>query len=465
MFVGRQRELNRLSGYLERVRSTGRGEFVGIRGRRQVGKSTLVEEFTRRAHVPSVYFAASKGAAPAHELGEFVRIAEGSDSAFATAFGSVEPRDWSGALRLLAQAITEPVVVVLDELPWLTAATPELEGVLQTAWDRHLSNVPVLLLVLGSEISMMERLGEYGRPLYQRMREMVLEPLTVADTAKMLGLSPAAAFDAQVVSGGFPRILQDWAPGEAAMTFVARQLAESTSPLVVIGERVLNAEFPPQTQARELVLAIGAGETTFTSIGRRTGINQGSLSRTLASLRGDLRVITARRPLSGAPSRLVQYAVEDLYLRFWLQFVAPQFELILRGRGDVAAEEITRRWIDYRGRAVEPLIRGSIERLLPDERFGATRYVGSYWTRTHDVEVDLVGSTAPNAPAAVTFVGSVKWRDKAAFARADLLDLAAQRSRVPGADSSTPLVAVARTRVDSDADISLVAEDLLDAWR
>ncbi len=465
MFVGRQRELDQLTRHLERVRSTGRGEFVGIRGRRQVGKSTLVEEFTRRCRVPSVYFAASKIAPPAQELAEFVRLTENSGSSVATAFDAVEPRDWSGALRLVAQAISEPVVVVLDELPWLIGGTPELEGALQTAWDRYLSQVPVLLIVLGSDVSMMERLGEYGRPLYQRMREMVLEPLTVADTADMLGLPPAGAFDAQLVSGGFPRILQDWSQGEPAMDFVARQLGESTSPLVVIGERVLNAEFPPQTQARDVLLAIGAGETTFTNIGRRTGINQGSLSRTLALLRTDLRVVDAQRPLSSAPSRLVHYTVDDLYLRFWLQFIAPQFELILRGRGDLAGDEIARRWIDYRGRAVEPLVRRSIERLLPDERFGAARHVGSYWTRTNDVEVDLVGSTAPTAPADVAFVGSIKWRDQAPFTRDDLLELATHRARVPGADGSTPLVAVARTQVTGDADVSLVADDLLGAWR
>lgn len=464
MFVGRVRELERLSRHLDDVRSTGSGRFVAIRGRRQVGKSTLVEEFIHRAGVPALFFSASKGAAPDRELHEFVRIAESSGPLFASAFGSVAPRDWSGAMRLLAAAVTEPAVVVLDELPWLAAGEPQLEGALQTAWDRHLSRVPVLLVALGSDLSMMEQLGEYGRPLYQRMGEIVLDPLTVADTAQLLGLDAAEAFDAQLVAGGFPRVLQDWRPGAGAMSFVAEQLAESTSPLVVIGERVLNAEFPPATQAREVLFAVGAGETTFTNISRRTGMNQGSLSRTLGVLGRDLRVVRADRPLSGAPSRLTQYTIDDHYLRFWLRFIAPRTELVLRGRGDLAADEIATAWPEYRGRAVEPLVRRSIERLLPDDRFGATRHVGSFWTRASDVEVDLVGSPEPEAPAAVAFVGSIKWRDRAAFTRADLLHLAAQRSRVPGAED-VPLVGVARTKVTGDVDVALRAEDLLAAWR
>lgn len=462
MFVGRIRELGRLQRHLDRVRDSGQGTFVGVRGRRQVGKSTLLEEFITRTRTPSLFFTASRGAGPDRELAEFARLAMESATEFGALFRSATPRDWAGALRLLAQGVTEPTIVVLDELPWLATGDPAVESALQTAWDRYLSRTPVLLVALGSDVSMMEQLGEYGRPLHQRMRELLLEPLNVRETGELLDLDPAQAFDAQLVAGGFPRILQDWPQGRSAMDFVTEQLADSTSPLVVIGERVLNAEFPTSTQARDVLTAIGAGETTFGHIGSRTGTNQGSLSRTLAALT-DLRVVTVDRPLSGAASRLTSYTVADNYLRFWLRFVAPRMELILRGRGELVAAEISRSWSGYRGRAVEPLVRRSIERLLPDERLGASLHVGSYWTRTGEVEVDLVGSPSPEAPAAVSFVGSVKWREQAPFARPDLLALAAQRAKVPGADDA-PLVGVARTVVTADVDLAYTAQHLLAAW-
>lgn len=119
---------------------------------------------------------------------------------------------------------------------------------------------------------------------------------------------------------------------------------------------MLNAEFPPATQACAVVTAIGSGETTFRNIGRRTGINEGSLSRTLAVLTRDLRVVAAERPLPGASSRLSRYVIDDPYLRFWLHFVAGRMELILRGRGVIAAAEVAASWTEYRGRAVEPLV-------------------------------------------------------------------------------------------------------------
>jgi len=56
---------------MARVQTTGEGMIVTIRGRRQVGKSTLVEEFLRNEDVPHVFFAASFGADPAGQRASF----------------------------------------------------------------------------------------------------------------------------------------------------------------------------------------------------------------------------------------------------------------------------------------------------------------------------------------------------------------------------------------------------------
>jgi len=60
-FVGRRGYMATLEAELGRVRQTGRGRLVSMRGR--VGKSRLVDEFLRRgAHspVPYVFFTASR---------------------------------------------------------------------------------------------------------------------------------------------------------------------------------------------------------------------------------------------------------------------------------------------------------------------------------------------------------------------------------------------------------------------
>ena len=125
-------------------------------------------------------------------------------------------------------------------------------------------------------------------------------------------------------------------------------------------------------------------------------------------------------------------------------------------------------WSAYRGKAVEPLVRESIFRMLPDKRFGEAQYVGGYWTRKGDVEVDLVGAEKMVRPRHVAFVGSIKWRERIPFGGRDLGRIAAQRDEVPGTDEDPVLVSVSREGFDKRGrglDTALVPEDLLEAWK
>ena len=111
-------------------------------------------------------------------------------------------------------------------------------------------------------------------------------------------------------------------------------------------------------------------------------------------------------------------------------------------------------------------MREAVERLLPDARFGDARYVGGYWTRTNDVEVDLVGARERATPKRLAFIGSIKWRERAPFDRQDLAALVDRRSKVPGADERTLLLAVSRSGAAvGGLDITLGPGELLGAWR
>jgi hypothetical protein len=79
--------------------------------------------------------------------------------------------------------------------------------------------------------------------------------------------------------------------------------------------------------------------------------------------------------------------------------------------------------------------------------------------------IDLVGADREPVAQRISFVGSIKWRDHHPFDERDLAELIAHRSRMPGADESTPLLAVARSTVAVDSPRALGPEDLLAAWR
>ncbi|MCW3840905.1 ATP-binding protein [Micromonospora yasonensis] len=470
-FVGRVRELALLDGMLGRVAKGGRagrpGRALLMRGRRRVGKSRLVEEFVERAAVPHLFFTASAQPTVAADLALFVSAAAGSTLPGAGLFAAQSPGTWDAALTLLAAALPtdRPSVVVLDEMPYLIATDPGFEGTLQKVFDRELSRRPVLLICIGSDLAMMEALNDYGRPFHQRATEMVVPPLSPNDVREMLDLSPAEAFDAYLVSGGLPLILDEWSLGGTLRDYLAEAVTDPTSALLVSGERALAAEFPPQSQAGVVLRAIGSGERTFSSIARATGgMAQASLTRALRLL-AEKRIVDVALPLSMQPSRETRYLVSDPYLRFWLSFLGPYLPEIERGRGDLTLARITSSWTSWRGRAIEPVVREALRRLPPGRLPPETAVVGGYWTRTNDPEIDLVGADRAPVAKLVTFVGSIKWLENGPFDAHDLGRLLRHRAQLPGADEATPLVAVSRSGRSVDGVTVLTPEDLLTAWR
>jgi AAA+ ATPase superfamily predicted ATPase len=467
-FVGREHEIATLSALLDRVRhdiGTDRpGRCLLMRGQRRIGKSALTEEFVRRSGVPSLFYAAAGGPADA-ELAQFLDDAACSSLPGRGLLAEIAPTGWNGALQVLADALPQdaPSVVVIDEVPYLMARVDGFEGLLQRAWDRFLCRKPVLLILIGSDLSMMNALNSYDRPFHQRGTEMVIGPLNPAEIASMLDLEAASAFDAALITGGLPLICGEWPRGASTWEYLGQALGNSVSALLVSGERSLAAEFPTELQARDVLRAIGSGERTFSSIARAAGgISSAALARALDQLTAK-GIVAAELPVSLMPSRERRYRVSDSYLRFWLRFLEPHMAEIERRRGDITLRRVQSGWSAYRGRAIEPVIRAALARLLPDNQLPAAPVVGGYWTRTNAVEIDLVGADRSPVASRLAFVGSIKWHDHAPFDRHDEASLMGQRAQLT--DDPIPLAAVSRSGIDAPAvDARYGPAELIRAW-
>ena len=149
MFVGREDDLAQLSGLWEkRVAS-----LVTCRGRRRVGKSTLIEEFAKRT---AEHFIVIEGLAPRKGMTDekqrrnfCQRLAEQTGVEFQNA------ASWPLAFSILNGAIPEKgrTVVLLDEISWMGGYDNDFPGYLKAAWDKKLKNHPSLVLVLCGSVS------------------------------------------------------------------------------------------------------------------------------------------------------------------------------------------------------------------------------------------------------------------------------------------------------------------------
>lgn len=469
-FVGRERELDDLRTQLRAVAAgtrDARGIAVLVRGRRRVGKSRLAEEFVDRANVPHVTFQAARHAPTDQELAGIAEAIASSNLPDAVVAAGNTPANLTAALTLLAAALPDdrPSVVVLDEVPWLLEGIPGGAGELQRAWDRALSRKPVLLLLLGSDLAMMEQLTQADQPFHGRAVEMVLRALSPRDVARMTGLAGAGAVDAYLITGGQPLVAQEWQHGEPATAFLARSYTSPLSALVASGTRVLDAEFPEGELSRRVLTAIGDGERAFSRIQSAAGgLQPSSLHRVLTTL-VTKRVVAVDSPLSITTSRDTRYRIADPALRFWLPLVEPALNEVDRGRADLAMARVERSFTTWRGRAVEPVVREAVHRLLVGTPWADVREVGGWWPRTNTPEIDLVGADARPARR-VAFVGTTKWRTDRPVSRREIAKLVADARAVPGVTPDTPLVAVCPAGVEAGADLaaSWTADDLLQAW-
>lgn len=476
-FIYRAAELGRLNALLQRVGDAHRdlpGVAVLLRGRRRVGKSRLVQVFCEQAGVPAVFFQASRGADPAAERSAFATAVRESEIPGRDLFSDgVTWPSWAAIFRQLAAALPDegPSIVVIDELPWLIESDSTLEGALQTGWDTLLAHKPVLLILIGSDLAMMERLDDYRRPFHQRGTVMVLPALSPAEVGSMIGLAPAEAIDAYLVTGGLPLICQEWAPGHTLEEFLTTSLADPTSALLVSGERSLAAEFPANLQAQTVLAAIGTGDRTWTSIRATMSTDAGALaaSSLTAALRllQEKRVVAVDAPLSTKPAdKDRRYRIADPYLRFYLAFLQSRLPLIERGRSDLVLRSIQRSWTAWRGRAVEPVIREALLRISPDIGWPDVEAIGGWWNRQNNPEIDLVGADRERAATRILFAGSIKWHTSRPFDHHDYTALIRDTAAIPGIDNTTELIAVSRTGVAPDVPLRTISPaDLISAWQ
>ena len=132
MFVGRESQMAELEALCDKHVAS----LVTCRGRRRVGKSTLVSQFAGRI---KARFIRIEGIRPRKGLTDHDELA-----AFAEQLG-VEtrsripiPENWSEAFSMLDGKIrkNERTVVLLDEISWMGTYNPDFAGILKIAWDR-----------------------------------------------------------------------------------------------------------------------------------------------------------------------------------------------------------------------------------------------------------------------------------------------------------------------------------------
>lgn len=158
MFIGRERELDTLN----RLYHSDKFEFAVIYGRRRVGKTALISEFTKDKD--TIFFTGVETNAK-QNLDNFSRsiMERHTEIALNTFFA-----DFQAALQHVFElAKNKRIVLVMDEYPYVARASKSLASTLQLLIDKNKDHSKLFLILCGSSMSYMEdQVLAYKEQLY-----------------------------------------------------------------------------------------------------------------------------------------------------------------------------------------------------------------------------------------------------------------------------------------------------------
>ncbi|ACS34077.1 ATP-binding protein [Thermococcus gammatolerans] len=372
-FVNRKGELDAL----RRAFEGDKAELIVVYGRRRVGKTALVLKAAEGFR--HVYFLADERS-EAENLAEFrKKVAQflGDEVVARSDLG------WIEVFRLIAERGNG--VVMIDELPYLVEGNPAFPSVLQKAWDLHLQNSKVKLVLVGSSIGMMERLLGHKSPLYgRRTMQIDLKPLRYWHVPEFLpGYSPEDWMRVYGVADGIPLYLKQFDGSSSFWENVGRLFLRKESPLYTEAEFLLRQEFREPARYFSILKAIAFGKTSFGEIVNFTAFDRGTVSRYLDNL-ARIRVIAKVHPaFEPEKRRNTRYEFADNYFRFWFRFVYPNRERIERELYTEVLKDVKANFDHYMGPVFERAAEDFLWRRFAFER-------GGRWWRRGE-EVDFVG--------------------------------------------------------------------------
>ncbi|MHC1568062.1 MAG: DUF234 domain-containing protein [Candidatus Syntropharchaeia archaeon] len=374
-------------------------KLIVISGRRRIGKTRLVMEFS--SGKKSVYFFVER------KSEELLLRDFSQELSRMMPEKSIGTLSWEEFFRVLLEN-TE--IVIFDEVQNLYHVNPGVYTTFQKVWDRYEGDAMVLFL--GSYVGLMKRLFEdYKSPLYGRISGKIeLKPMdfrACSEIMRDLGFSGLEEMlHVYSMLGGVPKyyeILENYGI-KRWETAVRKLFVSGLRPLVDEPEIILIGEFGKEHKPYMSILeAVARGKSTMTKISDYTGIRAKSMGKYLEELTEYYRILERKTPVTeGERSKKGRYFLKDRLISFWFRYVRPNIFLIESGKEREFLERVKETYEDHTARVFEDLMREIVKKDMNFDK------VGSWWNRRGD-EIDIV---ALNERKKEILFGEVKWRNR-----------------------------------------------------
>lgn len=367
-FIGREEELKKLNGLLQKDSAS----FVVIRGRRRIGKSRLIEEFTKdKKTLTFAGLPPRKGTTDQSQRDDFAR-----QMSINLGMPFVKSEDWNELFWHLIQFTkTGSVILVLDEISWMGSKDPDFLGKLKNFWDLHLSKNPKLILIVCGSISIWieENILSHTGFLGRISLSFLLQELPLNDCKKFWGnqkdkVSAQEIFKVLSVIGGVPKYLEEILPKLSADENIRRLCFQTEGLLFREFDQIFSDLFTKRSNVfKHIVEELAGPSLTIDELCTQLKLKKGGM------ISEHLNQLILAGFVSSDPtwdlktkknSNLKKYRLKDNYLRFYLKYIFPKKDQITQGLFRLKTLDSLQGWNSIMGLQFENLVINNFHRLI-----------------------------------------------------------------------------------------------------
>ena len=402
MFIGRNTELK----ILDKLYCSNRFEFAVIYGRRRVGKTALINEFSKDKD--TIFFTGVETNAK-QNLENFSRCIMEYQTGFAvdSSFASFQ-----AALEYVFQlAQKKRLVMVIDEYPYVARASKSFASTLQMLIDKNKDSSKLFLILCGSSMSYMEdNVLAYKAPLYgRRTAQLKIQPFDFFESCRYFenfsGEDKALAYG---IMGGTPQYLMQLDDRLSIEDNIKNTHLNPASSIFEEPNNLLKQEVREPAIYNAVITAIATGASKMNEISGKIDEDTSVCATYIKNLIS-LGIVKKEMPYGEKSGRKTIYSIEDNMFRFWYRFVPGNTSLISRGAADLAYSRIAPELSAYMGGVFEEICKQYLWRLLLAGKCAVSfTELGRWWgtnpkTRTQE-EIDIMGTDKDSA-----LFGECKW--------------------------------------------------------
>ncbi|MGE5342195.1 MAG: ATP-binding protein [Candidatus Omnitrophota bacterium] len=390
-FINRHNELELLES--EWNRSGGR--FIVVHGRRRIGKTRLIKEFTKNK--TGIFYVAADSNSKI-QLDEFkVAVANYYND---NLLRNLDISSWKMMFEYMERIIDtkERIYIWIDEFSYLIKNDKTVVGSLQVFIDHFVREKSNLFLIIsGSLFGMMsEKVLSSSSPLYgRRNRDIFLSALSFKHSLEFLPQTPfEEALKIFLFIGGIPEYLQTAEVYHKGLTFLEKEFLGRNGYFYREPYFLLSQEFKEIKTYFSILNAIAYGNIKPSEIASFVGLNAREIYPYLELLI-NYGFIKREMPGLGTDKKGI-YLIEDAFFDTWFNFV-------YRNKNQLEQESFSPE-VDqlnlFLGKRFEKFIRDNLIFFFRDFK-DARRW----WYR--DIEIDIISK---NIEKKELLIGECKWK-------------------------------------------------------